>query len=303
MVRTLREMDDAAVVAVASPTPGRAEAFAAEWDIPVPCTSVAALADVGIDAAYIGSSNHRHAGDAAALLAGKLPILCEKPLATTAFETEEMIATAVANQVFMMEAMWMRFLPFWSRLVDLIENDAIGPVRMIRADFGMRAETDPSRRWFNPAQGGGALLDVGIYPVSLAVALAGVPQSIQAAATKTRTGVDAQVGMVFRHDEDVLSILDCSFVADTPISAVVSGPEGRIVLEPVFFNTQQLTLQRGGFDPEIIDVGYEGSGYRFEVEEVHECLAAGQTESTVRPLSDTLEVMKVLDRVRATALG
>ena len=172
-MRTLREIEGAEVVAVASPTPGRADAFAAEWDIGVACPSVAALADTDIDVAYIGSANHRHPGDAAALLDAGIPTLCEKPLATTAYEASEMIQLARSKGVFLMEAMWMRFLPFWDRLVGLLDDGAIGPLRMIRADFGIRAETDPTRRWFNPAQGGGALLDVGIYPVSFAMGLAG----------------------------------------------------------------------------------------------------------------------------------
>lgn len=303
MVNTLREMADTKVVAVASPTPGRAGSFAASHDIPSSVTSVEALGTLDIDVAYIGSSNHRHFGDATTLLEAGIAVLCEKSLATTAFEADRMVATARQQGVFLMEAMWMRFVPMWDRLADLIGNGAIGPLRLVRADFGIRAEDDPTRRWFNPGHGGGALLDVGIYPVSFAVGLAGVPISIEAVGTMTNTGVDGQLGMVFRHDHDVISVLDCSFVADTPIGAVVSGPRGRIVLDPPFHHSPRLALWKARNQTEVFDVGYTGSGYRFEVEEVHRCLAAGLTESTVRPLDDTRDVMRVLDSVRFAAFG
>lgn len=300
MVKTLREMRDAEVVAVASPTPGRAEAFAADWNIPVAHTNVEALADSTIDVAYVGSSNHRHQSDATALLEARIPVLCEKPLTTTLFEAEQVTSLAQQNNTFLMEAMWMRFMPFWDRLVDLIGNGAIGPIRLIRADFGITANADPSRRWFNPLHGGGALLDVGIYPVSFAMGLAGKPRSVKAVGTMTNTGVDAQVGMLFRHDEAV-SILDCSFVSDTPIAATVSGPIGRISLLPPFHNSGRLTLSRGDRQIDTFDVGYEGSGYRFEVEEVHRSLESGLMESPLRPLETTLDVLRVLDGIRAAA--
>lgn len=303
MAKTLRDMPDAEVVAVASPTPGRAEAFAAEFDIPQATISVEQLVGLDIDVAYIGSSNHRHPADVATLLTAGIPVLCEKPLATTAFEAEKMMDLARQHGVFLMEAMWMRFLPFWDRMTSLIDGGAVGPIRMIRADFGIAANPDPRRRWFNPLHGGGSLLDVGIYPVSFAVALAGEPRLVEAAGTKTETGVDAQVGMIFRHDHDVLSILDCSFVADTPLTAAVSGPVGRITLERPFHHTGQLTLARSDDRIETFPVAFDGSGYRFEVEEVHRCLASHRIESPMRPLADTLGVIRVLDRVRSTAFG
>ena len=303
MVRTLREMPDAEVVAVASPTAGRAGDFAAKWGIPTACNSVAELTEQAPDVAYVGSSNHRHLGDAEELIKAGIPVLCEKPLTTTTYEAERIVGAARKSGVFLMEAMWMVFQPFWIKLLDLLGDGAIGRLHLIRADFGIKVDPSPSRRWFSPAQGGGALLDLGVYPVTLALSLAGTPLTIDAAGTMTDTGVDAQVGMVFRHRDDVLSILDCSFLADTPVGAVISGAEGRIELEPHFHQSRRLTLHRGRHQIEHFDVGYEGSGYQFEVEEVHRCLAAGLTESTARPLDDTLEVIRVLDRVRTTAFA
>ncbi len=301
MLDTLRALPDTEVVAVASHTPGRAGDFAAKWGIPIACNSVRELTEEGPDAAYVGSANHHHLGDVEELIKARVPILCEKPLTTTSYEADRIIRTARKNKVFLMEAMWMRFLPFWDRLNDLIGNDAVGPVRTIRADFGFRADDDPGRRWFSPAQGGGALLDIGIYPVTFAIILAGMPSEIEATGTLTSTGVDAQVAMAFRHDSDVVSVLDCSIVSDTPIRATVSGPKGRIELAPRFFHTPQLSLYRGSDLIETFDTAYEGSGYRYEVEEVHRCISAGLSESTVRPLADTLDVLAVLDKVRTTA--
>ncbi len=303
MARTLRDMSDARLVGVASRTPERARAFGEEHQTAAYDSIEEMLDSGGVDAIYVASSNHLHQADAMAALERDIPVLCEKPLTLDAASSRALVETARARDTFLMEAMWMRFQPFWSRLEDLISQGAIGEVRMIRADFGIVANQDPSRRWLDPAQGGGALLDVGIYPLTFAHLLAGSPVGLNALGSMTTTGVDASLAITLLHPNDVVSVLDCSIVCDTPIGAVVSGAEGRIELARPFHHSTSLGLWRAGEKVETIDASYTGSGYRFEVEEVHRSLDRGSSESEIHPLSDTLAVMEMIDSVRTAAFG
>jgi predicted dehydrogenase len=304
MADTLLHMTGAVATSVTSRSPDRAQRFAAAHGIPHVFPSTASLAASGeVDVVYVASNNHLHAPDVLACLAAGIPVLCEKPFALDAAEAEGMVAEARRRGVFLMEAMWMRFQPAWERLTRLLDSGVVGPLRYVSADFGFPADPDPTRRWFDPEQGGGALLDVGVYPVTFACLLAGEPQDVVAVEVPAGTGVDGQVGMVMRHPDGVLSVLGCSFFADTALEAVVAGPTGRIHLDAPFHHTARLTRR---VRQEVVgeeDVGYAGSGYRFEVEEVHRCLREGRTESRVHPLDDTLMVMRTLDRVRASAAG
>ena len=225
-------------------------------------------------------------------------MLCEKPLAADLSGARAIVEAARRTDTFLMEAMWMRFLPAWSRLEELIAAGAIGQVRTIKADFGVIANPDPDRRWFDPAQAGGSLLDVGIYPVTFAYLLAGAPTRISGVSTRAASGVDAQFGIAMRHPDDVVSILGSSFVSDTDLSATVSGTEGRIVLTAPFHHSSRLERWISGDRVEVFDTSYEGSGYAFEVVEVERCLTEGLPESPLHPLDDTLAVMDILDRLR-----
>jgi len=167
----------------------------------------------------------------------------------------------------------------------------------VRADFGFPADLDPTGRLADPALGGGALLDIGVYPLSLAHALLGPPSRFEAAAVLGPTGVDVQVGVVSVHG-DALADLSASFLADTAMEAVVAGPEGRLRLHAPFHHSPRITLHRRGAEAEGWDTPITGSGYRTQIEEVHRCLAEGVVESDRRPLSDTLEVMQWMDACR-----
>ena len=224
-------------------------------------------------------------------------MLCEKPLTLNGAQAVTMAETARRNGAFLMEAMWMVFQPAFVELDRLIGAGTIGPVHHVRADFGFPADLDPSGRLTDPRLGGGALLDIGIYPLSLAHALLGRPTRSAAAAVLGPSGVDLQVGAISVHG-DAVSDLSASFLADTSLEAVVSGSEGRLRLEAPFHHAPRVTLHRGADQIDAWETGYPGSGYRFEVEEVHRCLAAGETESDRRPLSDTLEVVHWMDDLR-----
>lgn len=298
MARTLSPMPEAEVVAIVSRTRNRAESFASRHGIPAFHTSVAGLTHRDVDAAYVASTNDRHVEDAVTCLRAGIPVLLEKPVAVDAAGAAHVIETARETGVFLMEAMWMHFQPYWQKLERLIADGAIGAIRTISADLGIVAPHDPQRRWFNANQGGGALLDVGIYPVTFATLLAGEPISVTAVATTATTGVDEQVSMSLIHENGVVSSLSCSFISDTAIEANVGGSEGRIRVRSRFHESRGLELWRRGELIDTYDADYDGTGYEFEVAEVHRCLDAGLTESPVHPLETTLMVMRTLDRVR-----
>lgn len=285
------------VAAVGSRRPDTAEAFAARHGIDRWFGSYEALAGLGLDAVYVATTNQRHLADALPMLEAGIAVLCEKPLALSGVQGARMAAAARSGGAFLMEAMWMVFLPAFETLTRLIGEGVVGPVASLQADFGFAADLDPGSRLVDPALGGGALLDIGIYPLTLAHALLGPPDTFEAAAVTGPSGVDLQVGVTSVHG-GVLAQCSASFLADTPIEAVVAGPEGRLTMHTRFFEAPSITLHRRGEAPRVFDTSYRGSGYRPQVEEVHRCLERGLTESERRPLVDTLEVLAWMDAVR-----
>jgi len=298
-VATIAEMEDAVVAAVGSDDPGRAAAFASSHGIPAWVAPHAALADLdGIDAVYVAATNDRHLGPAVACLDAGIPVLCEKPLALSLQQTELIVAAARRTGTFLMEAWWTRFLPFYEEVERIVASGELGPVRWLQADLGFPAPPVPRGRLWAPELGGGALLDIGIYPLSLAHALLGAPDETRAVAEITEVGVDAQVGVVSRHEGGAVSVLSASLTADTGMEATIAGPSGRIRVHAPFHHSPLVAVHRAGATLAVRDSSYEGSGYRFEVEEVHRCIEAGRTESSRRPLADTLAVMAWMDEVR-----
>lgn len=283
------------VAGVASRSVDRAEAFLDREGIDGVAGTVEMLVASKPDVVYIGSSHHNHLEDALACIEAGVPVLCEKPLTPDLASTDRMIDAARSAGVFLMEAMWMRFQPAWILLERLIADGLIGEVRTIHADFGIVANDDPRRRWFDPAQAGGSLLDVGIYPVTFAQLVAGPPTEVLSTRTSTETGVDAQYAIAMKHEAGVLSLLGSSFVSDTGITATVSGSLGRLHVTAPFHHSSRIEHWKRRELAGSWEVAYEGSGYVFEVAEVERCLAAGLTESPRHPLADTRAVMATLD--------
>lgn len=298
-VATLGEMGGPVAAAVSSDDPGRASRFAGLHGIPVAVAPHEALAGVaGLDAVYVASTNDRHAGPAIACLEAGVPVLLEKPVARNAGEARRIVDAAQRTGTFLLEAWWTRFLPFFAEVQRALTAGEIGPVRWLQADFGFPAPEVPGGRLWSPERGGGALLDIGIYPLSLAHALAGPPVETRAVADLAESSVDAQVGVVSRHRGGVISVLSASFRADTGIEATIAGPDGRIRAHGPFHHSPLVSVHRAGATIAVRDSSFEGSGYRFEVEEAQRCIEAGLVESPRRPHRDTLAVMGWLDEVR-----
>lgn len=284
------------LVAVASRSAERARAFAATHAIPHAYGSYRELlAAPDVDAVYIATPHPQHRQVAiAALTAGKA-ILVEKAFTATVSGTQEIIDVARARGVFAMEAMWTRFQPAIVAAKMLVDEGAIGEVRQVQADLGVDRPFDSEDRLFNPALGGGALLDLGVYVVSLAQYFLGDPAAVVAHGSLFPSGVDAEAGLLMRYDDGRAATLLCSLLHPTPGQARIFGTEGWIDILPRFHHPREIVLYRKGSDPEPIVKPPIGGGYSHEIAEVTQCLLAGAPQSAVMPLADTLAVQRVLN--------
>ncbi len=296
----LQILPEAKLLAVGSRTCVGAEAFGQQFKVPHRHASYEALiTDPQVDVIYVATPHSCHkANTLLALSAGKA-VLCEKPFTINAREAEQVITFARAKKLFLMEAMWTRCFPLMEKLRQLLASKTIGDVRMLTADFGFFAEYHDEERLFNPAFGGGALLDVGVYPVSLASMLFGPPTQIASLAHLGWTGVDEQAAMLFSHSQGQLAILSTAVRVDTCQEAVILGSEGRLRIHRPWWRPTTMTLSREGVADEVMEFPLSGNGYQFEAAEVMRCLREGKTESPMMPLNETLSIMRTLDAVRA----
>lgn len=296
----LRSVDDAELVAVGSRTDAAAQAFGQRFSATRSHGSYAALAnDPDVDVIYVATPHTLHKQNALMCLAAGKPLLCEKPFAINAGEAAEMIAAARERGLFLMEAMWTRFLPHIVRLRELLAAGTIGEVRMLKADFCYRTDFNPHGRLFDPALGGGGLLDVGIYPVSLASMILGAPDRIVSMADLGATGVDEQAALVLGYPAGQLAVLTAATRTATPHEALICGTAGWVRIQHQWWAPSCMTLALPGQPDELVDPPTIGNGYNYEAIEVGRCLRAGLLESDVVPLDETLAIMRTLDEVRA----
>lgn len=288
----------AEVVAVASRSAERASAFAAEHGIGRVHDSYRAIVeDDGVDVLYVATPHPQHrAVTLAAIRAGRA-VLVEKAFTVTPAATREIVDLARERGVFVMEAMWTRFQPAIVRLRELVADGAIGEVQSVQADLGAQHNTDPADRFYNPDVGGGALFDVGVYPISFAQMVLGTPETIAAHGTLAATGVDVEEAVLLGYPGGRSASLLASLRCLTPGAARVVGTGGWIDVPPRFHHPHTLVLHRNGHEPETIDAPPLGAGYSHELIEVTECVADGRRESTVMPLTDTVAVQDVMAAV------
>jgi predicted dehydrogenase len=298
-VQDLKLLPDADVVAVGSRSAESAQAFAAKHEIPRAYGSWRDLADDGdIDVVYVATPHSAHYAATRILLEAGRAVLCEKPFTLDLTTTVELIDMARDRGLFLMEAMWMRCNPSVLRMVELIRDGAIGEVTSVHADFGVAGPFEPTHRMRAPELGGGALLDLGVYPISFAHLILGEPDHVRAWAKIGPEGTDENTGIIFGYDSGALAALTSGMLGQTALGATVTGTKGRIVLDPPFFRPDQFTLHRDGAEPEVVEVPRTGLGYLHEAMEVQRCLRAGLTESPLVPHAVTIQVMDLLDKVR-----
>ena len=324
---------EATIHAVAARRIESARAFSQRFGVPVVHDSLdALLGDPDIDIVYIATPHHLHRDHClAALRAGK-PTLCEKPFTTDAASAAEVIDAAREQGLFCMEAMWTRFFPAIRRIKALTGAGELGELQWLSADFGYPTWRDPASRFFDPSQAGGALLDRGVYALSLAQHLLGEPEAIATLATHGETGVDEQSACLLRFPNGALAQLGATLNGLTGNTAILTGTKGRLqILEP-FYRPERFAIEyasaaepagRGGGSrlarhPALKKLRrrlapvlkarlrgqrythrWPGNGYQFEIAEACRCLREELTESPVMPLADTLAVMRMIDTIRS----
>lgn len=300
-VEALGVVPDAEAVAVGSRAQHTADAFGDEFAVPRRHASYQALVeDPEVDAIYVSSPHPMHHDNTLLCLNADKAVLCEKPFALNAREAESMVQCARDRGLFLMEAMWTRYLPAIAQVRQWLAEDAIGEVRMMTADFGFRANFNPEGRLFNPELGGGALLDIGVYIISLASMVYGEqPARIAALADIGATGVDEQTTMAFRYGSGAIASLACAVRTDTPRDVRIQGTRGSIHIPAPFYDAQTATLNAGGEAPVTVRPDRVENGFKYEIEEVGRCLREGLLESPALPLDETLAIIRTLDAVRA----
>lgn len=298
----LQLAEGARLHAVASRSMERASAFANQYGAHHAYGSYEEILDCpDLDVIYIASPHTEHFAHTLMCLERKIPVLCEKPMAINSRQARQMVETARANDTFLMDAIWTRFIPAFEEALQLLDDGIVGPLKTIRADFGFRADFPPEHRVFNMALGGGALLDVGIYPIFLATLLWGKPKNVKASAAFGPTGADLSSAMIFEYTGNRLAILDASIAVNTNIEAFLYGETGTMHIHSRFHHPAKVAVSYYEKPTEYFGHNFTGNGYYHEIMEVCECLRNGQKESKKLPLSFSLQLMEVLDWVRKEA--
>lgn len=298
--KDLKFVSDAKLLGVGSRHKSSADEFGDRFNVPRRYAAYDELAsDPEIDVIYIATPHSRHHNNSLLCLSAGKHVLCEKPFTINRRQAEEVIAAAREKNLFLMEAMWSRFVPVYQKVSEWINNGRIGTIRMITADFGFRAPWDADHRLFNPELGGGALMDVGIYTLDLPRwILQKEPKVIKSWAEIGETGVDEQSAYILGYDEGELAVLSSAVRTQTPQEAVIMGTDGSIKIHRPFWNPQKVTITDSGEDTTVSLPIENGLGYQFEAMEVMNCLRKGKSESDIMPLQTTLENMQLLDTIR-----
>lgn len=328
----LAHAKDAKAVMVASRTQERASRFAQATGIDQAVAGYGEAAKSGgIDVAYIATPPSEHLSHAMMCLEAGVPVLVEKPFAADAASARRLADAARASGTFCMEGMWTRFLPASQKLRAIVSNGGLGDIRQATGSFGFSNEIDIGSSSFDPGRGGGALAQLGIYPVSLMQWLFGSPIKVTAIGTMGETGVEEDAAIILNYANQVIATIHTSLRTNAANQLSVLGTHGSVstvgpIFRPIGLNILQTTprrkpvdqlpgrkaaLREGGFAQRLNQwngilrpngkfkrLFYTGNGYHYEADEVRRCVEAGLTESPVMPLDDSISVAQTLDDIR-----
>lgn len=296
----LARLRGARLVAVGSRDGERAASFGARFGADRTYGSYEDLvADPGVDVVYVATPHARHCTDTLLALEAGKPVLCEKPLAINAVQAEAMVRAAGRCGLFLMEAMWSRFLPSFVELGRLIGEGDLGTPRLVRAECCWRNARNPLHRLFDPTAGGGALLDLGVYGVHLALMVFGeAPETVSGRARIGDTGVDEHGAAVLGWRQGGLAVVITSLRAQGTNDALIAGSSATVRLEEPFWRSSGLIVEREGEARRRMGVRFRAPGYQYEAEEVSRCLRESLPESPSLPLARSLEAVRVMDRIR-----
>jgi len=299
MARALQDVENSELYAVGSRDLIKAQKFASEYHIPVAYGSYEELVqDEQIDVVYIASPHNAHLENTLLALNHNKHVLCEKPLGVNQKEVNLLIEKATDKKLFLMEALWSRFLPNIIKTKELVETGEIGEVKLITAFFSFKSDKGPEHRQFNIDLCGGTVLDIGIYNIFLSLLLLGEPKRITATAGLSEQGCDTNCSYSFNYDNETIAVMYSSFLADSPVVAEIHGTKGKIMLENRWFCPGSIRLI--GIDGSEKKFHFEaiGNGYQYEAQEVTDCILSGKTHSDCWSLNDSLKLVKIMDTVR-----
>jgi predicted dehydrogenase len=295
----LASIPNARLTAVASRSLDRAQNFAQQYKVPFAYEGYdQILTNREVDIIYIATPHSEHYDNTMMCLDAGMPVLCEKPFTINSKQLVKLVEMARNREVFMMEAIWSLFHPTVQKVIEIRDSGRLGKIKGIIADFCFQLPFNPMHRCFNLELGGGALLDIGIYPVFLTLLLMGRPDEIKSMAVLAETGADESCSMMFKYNNQAIADLKCSFAVDGPIEATFLFEEGRVKINRKWFAPSSLTIIDEKKNTEEITFDYGGNGYHLEAIESMRCLAEGHTESPMLPLSFSLELMEILDEIR-----
>ena len=301
----LRDHTRQRLVAVASRSQARAQAFADDFDVPRAYDDYGRLVtDPEVDAVYVSSTHNAHLDLTLLAIAAGKHVLVEKPAGFSAAEAQRMLDAAREKGVFLMEAMWTRYLPHTDVARQLLESGAVGDVRLVTADFGVNVPFDPDSRMYDPAKAGGSLLDLGVYPISFAqFALPALNQDprLHVAGSLSPTGSDAQVSLILEADASSHALVHIGVEARTPWTATISGTKGRIEIESAFWSPSALTFFPNDGEPEHYPRhrSITGSGgMAFEAAAFARYVADGLDDSPLHPFSEAIATLRIIDEAR-----
>ncbi|HMB00063.1 MAG TPA: Gfo/Idh/MocA family oxidoreductase [Spirochaetota bacterium] len=283
----------------ASATPGKAAAFIAQHKQGKAYKDYTQLIQSPeIDVVYIATTHNFHFDNALLALNNGKHVLLEKPVTLNAGQAQTLYQTAARKKLFLMEALWTRFVPAVKKLLQELDQGIIGNVSMVHAHFYNTIAGRPDGRLLNPSLAGGALLDIGIYPLSLACMVLGYePAAVHSTACMSSTGVDETSGYLLKYSNNAMALLSASMSLPVNIPAVIYGSKGRIEI-PFFLCPDHFTVIPAAGKKHTVKTAHRGNGYLHEIEEVAGCLQQGKTGSALRPFEHTLAVMKIMDQIR-----
>ncbi len=260
------------------------------------------LASGGMDGVYIATPHTLHHGQCLACLQHKLPVLCEKPITINAGQLEQLVKASADTNTFLMEGMWIRFLPSIEKVLQVINEGVIGELISVKAKMSFRAPYAEDSRYFNPELGGGSLLDLGIYPVFLSTLLLGKPLTVKAVAAKSDKGIDEACSILLDYPDKQFAVLESSLIEETDLVAEITGKKGKIkILSPWNETPEGIEVDIYEDKKIVYPCQWEGRGFQFEVQEMMQCLENNRQQSRLMPLHLSLQVMQIMDEARAQA--
>ncbi len=295
----LQVVTNSELTAVGSRKMEKATQFASEFQIPKAYGSYEELiSDPEVDVVYIATPHNLHEANTLLALDHHKHVLCEKPMGVNLQESMRMIEKAKAENRFLMEALWSRFLPNIIKTKEIVTSGEIGEVKLMTVFFSLRSKNGPEHRHFNIDLCGGSILDIGIYNIFLSLFLLGKPQRFTAIAGLSEQGGDNSSSYTFKYNNDVLSVMYSSFMGESPVVAEIHGTKGKVTLEHLWFCPGKVKVNYLDGRENIYEFDIKSNGYEYEAEEVAACILAGKTQSDLWSWGDSMQLMSMMDAIR-----